>query len=335
MARAFRLRAFVMTVLVSMVGCACEAHSQSALPLMLERTISLPNVKGRIDHLEIDASHQRLYVAEVGNGTVEAIDLASGHVSGRISGLDEPQGIGYLAASNELVVASADGVVGFYRADDLSPIEQISLGDDADDVRIDPSTGSAIIGYGRGGLAILSGATRKVSARIALPAHPEGLQIGSGRRVFVNLPGAGKIGVVDLSTMKLTATRSNKYAANYPMAFDPSSNAVAVVYRLPARLVIADADTGSVRQDLDVCGDSDDLFLDANRKRIYVSCGSGDVDVFEASPDGHRRAARIKTRLGARTSQFSPELDRLYVAAPAKNGEPAAILVFRPSPASG
>jgi DNA-binding beta-propeller fold protein YncE len=207
----------------------------------------------------------------------------------------------------------------------------MKLGDDADNVRVDPSTGSIVVGYGGGALAFIDAANRKVTNAIPLAAHPESFRIDDAhRRVFVNLPGAGQIAVADLGTMKVTAKRGTTHSANYPMLYDSASNAVAVVYRLPARLVISDADDGKVRQDLDVCGDSDDLFVDPKRQRIYVSCGSGDIDVLAASVKGYWRSARIKTRSGARTSLFVPELDRLYVAARAGGGKPAAILVFRP-----
>jgi hypothetical protein len=318
--------------LFSQIACNREAHSQGeSPPLILEKSISLPDVKGRIDHLAIDVAHRRLFVAELGNGTVESVDLAKGQVSGRISGLGEPQGLAYLAAINELVVASADGIVAFYRAGDLSSVAKIRLGDDADNVRVDPSTGLVIVGYGDGALAIISAATHRVLNTVALPGHPESFRFDDGRRAFVNVPGAGKIAVVDLKDMKLVATRSTNHGANYPMLFDAYSNTVVIVYRLPARLVVTDANDGKVRQDMDICSDSDDLFLDERRHRVYVSCGGGDIDVLQALSGEYHRVARIRTRLGARTSLFVPELDRLYVAARAEGGKPAAVLVFLPS----
>ncbi len=321
-----------LLTIVALGACGPSALSQAAPPsLVLENTIPLPDVKGRIDHLAADPEHKRLFVAELENGTVETIDLATGKVAGRIVGLREPQGLGYLPESNELVVASGDGTVRFFRAADLSPLVEIKLSDDADNVRIDPMTGLVVVGYGNGALAIIDPATHSVSNTIALSAHPESFRIdAAGRRAFVNLPGAGQVAVADLVTMRVTSTRAAGYAANYPMMFDPASKGLAVAYRLPARLVISEADDGRVRQDVDTCGDSDDLFLDAKRQRIYVSCGSGDIDVFQAVAEGYKRSVRIKTRSGARTSLFVPELDRLYVAARAGNGKPGAILVFRP-----
>lgn len=312
--------------------CARDAHSQVApAPLVLVKTIALPDVRGRIDHLAVDVRRQVVFVAELGNGSVEAIDAANGRVLRRMAGLSEPQGLGYLPDRDELAVASADGMVRFYRAADFSLLGALKLGDDADDVRIDPVTGFVVVGYGGGALAVIDPATRGVTKTIALRAHPEGFAIDAiHHRAFVNLPGAGSIAVVDLDAGKVVASFRAAHAANYPLALDSNAGEVIAVYRLPARLVIAASEDGKVRQDLKTCGDSDDLFLDASRRRIYVSCGSGEVDVFGAGPGGYAAIGRIATSSGARTSLFVPELDRLFVAARAEGGHPASLLTFRP-----
>src|SRR5215203_6182641 len=80
----------------------------------------------------------------------------------------------------------------------------------------------------------------------------------------------------------------------------------------------------------ETCGDSDDVFLDEKRNRIYVSCGEGFVDVFEVTDAGFRRTDHIATVPGARTSLFVPALDRLFLAVRASQGEPAAIWVYAP-----
>jgi hypothetical protein len=86
---------------------------------------------------------------------------------------------------------------------------------------------------------------------------------------------------------------------------------------------------GSPVASTDSCGDADDVFVDAKRRRVYVSCGDGHIDVFDAQ-DGYRRIAHIATVSGARTSLFVPEMDRLLLAVRASGGEPAAIWVYRP-----
>jgi hypothetical protein len=89
---------------------------------------------------------------------------------------------------------------------------------------------------------------------------------------------------------------------------------------------------GLVVAKVETCGDADDVFVDAKRRRIYVSCGEGVVDVLDETASGYRRLAQVPTVSGARTSLFVPELDRLFVAVRARSGEPAAIWVFRPVP---
>ena len=59
----------------------------SSPPLALEATIPLHDVHGRIDHMAIDLPRKRLMVAELGNNTVDVIDLDKGTSVHRISGL--------------------------------------------------------------------------------------------------------------------------------------------------------------------------------------------------------------------------------------------------------
>ena len=122
--------------------------AEPAAPLVLERTIALKGVSGRIDHLAVDLGRKRLFVAELGNGTVDVIDLAAGAVIHRIEGLKEPQGVAYAPGADVLAIASAgDGSVRLFRGAELSPTGSINLGDDADNVRLDTRTG-----IGGGGL---------------------------------------------------------------------------------------------------------------------------------------------------------------------------------------
>ena len=156
---------------------------------------------------------------------------------------------------------------------------------------------------------------------------------GTGTRVFVNEPDAWLIEVVDLLKGEVSEafpTEANR--SNFPMAIDREGHRLLVVFRSPVRLLVMSTTDGSVLASLDTCGDADDVFVDAQRHRIYVSCGAGIVDVFEERSGSYQRIDEIGTAPGARTSPFIPEMDRLYVAARAAGGEPAAIWVFRPAP---
>jgi DNA-binding beta-propeller fold protein YncE len=306
-------------------------------PLVLERTIALKGVTGRIDHLAVDLARKRLFVAELGNGTVDVIDLASGTVIHRIEGLKEPQGLGYAPAADILAVASAgDGSVRLFHGAELSPAGTVDLANDADNIRLDTRTGNLVVGYGSGGLAVIDPTKASVVSRIPLQAHPEGFQLDTAnRRAFVNVPDARQIAVVDMDAGRQTASwRMPDLRANFPMALDAARSTAAVVFRNPARLVIFDVTAGMPTSTVMTCGDADDVFLDARRRRVYVSCGDGSVDVWQQDGPTYRHLHSLKTASGARTSLFVPDLDRLFVAARAGFfglGSDAAILVLRPA----
>jgi hypothetical protein len=103
------------------------------------------------------------------------------------------------------------------------------------------------------------------------------------------------------------------------------------VFRRPAHVQAYDMRTGRTLSGLDACSDSDDVFVDAKRHRVYVICGQGVVDTLEASTDRFTRIGRFTTSNGSRTGLFVPDLDRLFVALRAAHGEAAAIWVLRPT----
>lgn len=328
-----RTMRFVLLALAFAAACP-GARAAGGPPLLLEATIPLEDTSGRIDHMAVDLRRQLLYVAELGNGTVDVVDLAARRVVGRIHGLREPQGIGYSQKTDLVVVASAgDGSVRFYRGGELAPAGVLQLGDDADNVHIDERSGNVVVGYGNGGLAVIDPMTRSKVADIHLPAHPEGFQLDpTAGRAFVNVPDTREVVVVDLSRARAAAAwRVPGALGNFPMAYDPNRGEVAVVTRSPPELIALDAAHGQVTARKPACGDPDDVFFDGRRRRVYVSCGSGEVAAWQQDGAEYRPLAPTRTGGGARTSLFVPELDRLYVAEPAGLlGSRAAILVLRP-----
>src|SRR6266436_3670555 len=95
-----------MRLVVLFFLSAALVKAQATQSLKLEKTIELPDVQGRIDHMSIDVKGQRLFVSALGNNTVEVIDLKAGKRANTISGLKEPQGALYVADKNRLFVAS-------------------------------------------------------------------------------------------------------------------------------------------------------------------------------------------------------------------------------------
>jgi DNA-binding beta-propeller fold protein YncE len=337
MLRPLRTIVAVLAGVMALANTAGHASAQSADkgPLQLETKIPLGDVRGRIDHMAVDLKRQRLFVAELGNDSVGIVDLPNRKLIRRIPELKEPQGVGYEPTTDMLYVANAgDGSVRLFEGSDYTTAGRIELGSDADNIRIDAATNRVFIGYGGGALAVIDPSTRSKVGDVPVKAHPEAFQIDPDTsQIFVNVPGARGIAVVDrVSQKQIGEWPLADRGATFPMALDRVRRQVLVIFRAPAALGVFSMTNGKRIATTETCGDADDLFIDAKRSRVYVSCGDGFLDVLEARETTYRRIARTPTVSGARTSLFVPEMDRLLVAARASSGEPATIWIFRPMP---
>lgn len=311
------------------LGAAPEA---SPPPLALESKIALGDVPGRIDHLAVDLAHHRLYVAELEHDAVGVVDLEAGVLWRTLPGFAAPQGIAVAPDCDAVAVANGkNGAVDLLHGAKLARAGQVALGADADNAHLAPEGRSIWVGYGSGGLAEIDCSARQVVRRIPLPAHPEGFVfVPAQQRILVNLPDAKAFAAVDVATAKVSRRPNPDAQENYPLAFDPGSSRALAAFRKPPELDVLDSGTGERVQKLDTCGDADDLFVDAARRRAYVICGEGAVDVFAEVNGSWKHLARVATARGARTGLYVPELDRLFVAVRAGDGVPAAIWVLRP-----
>lgn len=323
------------TILLALQCLACSAASAAEpAPLKLVQTLPLPDVKGRFDHFSIDTTGQRLFVAALGNNTVEVIDLAAGKRLRSIPGMSKPQGVLYHPSATSIFVANGDdGTLKTLDAANFTLKQSLRGLPDADNLRLDSRSGSVWVGYGDGALAEIAPGQDKPGATIKLPGHPESFQLEkNGSRIFVNIPDAKQIAVRDAKNHSvLDKWRMEKFQANFPMALDEASHRLFVGCRRPARLVVFDTQAGKPVSDLAICGDADDLFYDATRKRVYISCGEGSIDtVQETAVDSFQTISKLPTASGARTCFFSPALDRLYLAVPARENQKPEIRVFQP-----
>jgi DNA-binding beta-propeller fold protein YncE len=310
--------------------CFQTAYGQS--PLTLVGTIDLPRVEGRIDHLAVDLPAQRLYVAALGNNTVEVLDLTGrGHIKS-LPGFRAPQGIAFLPDSRVVVVGNGQGDgVQFIDATDYHPTKAVHLGDDSDNVRYDLARRRLVVGFGGGALAAISSSDGKVLGEAKLPGHPESFQLErSGSRAFVNVPTADQIAVIDRASMKVIARWPVVGAkSNFPMALDEANHRMFVGCRRPAKVLVYDTASGKESTSFDIVGDTDDLFFDAARRRLYVSGGEGYLDVFQEQAAGRfTRVAHVATADGARTSLFVPEQSRIYLAVPHRGNQQAEVRIY-------
>ena len=324
------MRALLTALLVG--GVVGVASAEPPAPLSEVQVIPLPGVERRIDHFAVDPAGKRLFVSALGNHTLEVLDVDAGKRITSIPGLREPQGVAYLPLVHRIVVAMRTGSVASF--DDEKYARQATLAKlgDSDNLRYDATVDQLWLGYGEGAIAVLDPATLKLGTRIPVGGHPESFRLEEhGPRIFVNVPDKREVLVVDRDKKSAVMHIPLGPTANYPMWLDESGHRLFVGVRRPAQLLVFDTTTGKRLAAVPCVGDTDDLFYDAHRDRVYVIGGEGYVDVFDAAASGnYARIAHIATRPGARTGLWSPELDRLFVAWPSRGGKPAEIEVLGP-----
>ena len=325
------LRSIVLFFTCLFSACSLCLAQQPPGSLRLEREIPLPGVEGRIDHLSADVAGQRVFVAALGNGTVEIVDVAQGKRTAEIKGLKEPQGVAYVPSNGAVYVAGGgDGTVRSFDSHTLKPLHDVTLGADADNLRYDAAHNQLLAGYGSGAIAVL-GLDLARRANFALPVHPESFQLAAdGQHIFVNLPNNQSIASIDLNSQLVNAAWTHPSpTGNFSMALDKTIHRLFIPFRKPARLLVVNADTGGITAWLPTVGDADDVFVDEALRMIYVIGGEGFVDVlYVREHDAMVSRAKVPTAPGARTGLYVPEWNKLLVAAPRQGTSEARLLVF-------
>jgi len=307
----------------------------SASPFRRIATIPLPGARGRIDHMAADTKGLRLFVAELATNAVDVIDLKKGIRSRTLtSGLNEPQGVVYEPRSNRLFVANGgDGTVRVFDGSSFEPVGSLEYSGDADNLRYDSSTQTVFVGYGNGAIGAFSASGLKKLREVSIPGHPESCEVEqAGKRIFVNVPSARTIAVIDREKGKVVSQWELSAARNFPLALDEANHRLFVGFRSPSRMVVYDTDSGTQVASLDIANDVDDIFYDAGARRIFLSCGEGYLEIVsQTDADNYRSLSRVPTEPGARTSLFTPALGRLYLAVPRHQGQDAEIRVYATS----
>jgi DNA-binding beta-propeller fold protein YncE len=295
------------------------ANAQNAAPLQLVQTIPMPNVKGRIDHMDVDVKGKRLFVAGLENGSLEVVDLRAGKWSRSIPGFKETQGVAYVQSLNKVFVASGDdGMVRVFRGDTLDLLDAIKLDLGPNRVAYDPHADLLYVGYGGkdagkdyGEVGIIDAKTDKHIGDIRVEAHPAELLLDqSGKTLFVFVSAASKVQVVDTSKREVVSTWLVSSQRNGDGAFDEKTHRLFIGTRTPPQMLVMDSQTGKEIASVPTVEGMDGVYFDAGHKRVYVSGGRdqsvGYVFAYQQKDSNHYETiGKIPTRSG-NDSQCSP-----------------------------
>jgi len=303
-------------------------------PLKQVQTVPLPEVKGGFDLMAVDVPGKRLFVAAADNHSLEIIDLAAAKVIRSVPGLDEPKWVVYRPESSRIYVSTAgDGKVTVLDSKSFNVVKTFELKEKANNLRFDPETKQLFVGIGKtfGAIAVIDTANDTVSDEIKLSDFPKQFEL-DGNLIYVNVPKSSHIAVVDRKKKEVVSTWPVKEAAdNVPMCFDRTNNRLFVACD-PGKFVVLDTKTGKSVASLDIAAEADGVYYDAPRHRIYISCGSGSIEVIQQKDaDHYESAGKVSTVKGAATSLFAADMDRLFLAVPQSTGHTAEIRIYQPS----
>ena len=194
-------------------------HAQEKSPLKLIQRIALPNVKGRIDHMDVDVRGSRLFVAALENGTLEIVDLKAGKRVRSIPGLKTPQGVAYVPAVNKVFVANEnDDTLKVFRGDTLDPLNTIRLDLGANRITYNARAKKLYVGYGGASAKKDYGEVGVIDAEN--DNHVEDIRVGvrpaeiltdkSGQTLFVFDSVNSKIQVIDVRKSQILSVWARK-----------------------------------------------------------------------------------------------------------------------------
>ena len=304
-------------------------------PLQLYEQANLGPIVGRIDHFTVDKKRRRVIFSALGNHSVEVFDaFAAATIHSIKEGLDEPQGVLFVDDVNKLFVANAgNGKVMVFNGDSFKLEKTIEVGDDPDNLRYHEATKTVVVGYGSapGGFATLDAATgERIGKDLKIDGHPESFEIEQkGNRIFVNVPDAKAVEVVDRKTGAVTKWPLAGVRGNYAMALNEDDHRLFVSTRKIPMLLVFDTESGREIARMPAVGSCDDVAFDPGRKRVYVIGAQGFISVIQQKdPDHFALLANVPSAVGIRTGVFFVRRDRLYVGLPAKGTEPAQIWTY-------
>jgi hypothetical protein len=328
-----------LTISPGKSAAAAESSSQARPLHLIEQIISLPDVKGRIDHFTADPKRKRLFVAAVGSNSVEVIDVFGGQRIHRITGFEGPKTPVYIAEFDKLfVISTTDAKVRIFDGGSYALRKTIELPGDFEMIRYDPTSKKVFVGWGdphgNGGIAVIDPATEELlDKKYDTGGSPESFEVeASGSHIFANVPDAGNVVVsIDRNTGEVQKWKIEKGGKNVAMALDESSHRLFAITRKPPIMGVFDTQTGKEVAEVPVVGDCADLFFDRTRKRVYAIGGWGYISVFQQKdPDHYDLIENVPTLPGARTGYFYSKRDLLYVGVQPKGNEPAEIWTFEP-----
>ncbi len=271
---------------------------------------------GGWDYMVVD-ENSRLFISH--SSKVEVVDGVSGKLLGSIP---DTKGVHGIALANEFgkgfISNGRDSSVTVFDLKTLATITKIPVtGKNPDAILYDPFSKKVFAFNGRTQNATVIDANQnKVVATIALDGKPEFAVTDLNGRVFVNIEDKDKISVINSTTFKVEQNwmiGSGKEASG--LAIDNKNHFLFTVCD-NQKMVILNAQTGTVVNTLAIGDGADAAAFDPLLKRVYSSNGDGTLTVVQEDDKGNFKVIEnLQTTKGARTMGLDEKTHHIFLPA--------------------
>jgi len=276
------------------------------------------------DALTADPQAYRLYLTH--GVRVDVVDTQTGKLIGSVTGLHGTHGVALDDAGKFGYISDGGGnaVVVFDRAT-LATVATIPAGTNPDAIVFEPATQTVWAFNGRSKDAtVIDAATRKVVATIPLPGKPEFAAVDGKGTIFDNIEDKNEIVRIDAASKKITG--------EWLLAGCESPSGLALDVaggRLFSacdgkKMAVTDAKSGKSLATAAIGEGPDGAAWDAAHGLVFSpNGGSGTLTVIDASAPGYPAIEELATQRGARTIDYDPIADRIYLVTAESGPRPA------------
>jgi DNA-binding beta-propeller fold protein YncE len=255
----------------------------------------------------------RLYLGH--RDTIAVIDPAARKLVGSVGPINGAHGaVADVALGMGFATSGKDGLLKEFNLSTLALVKDIPVGEDADSIVFDASTGAVLVTVGDGKqLVIVDARTASVTHKVDLPGAPEFLAADGKGKVFVNIASTGQMSRVDIRTGVVEQTWALTGCTRpHGLAYDHRTNRL---FAGCANAVVAVVDpAGKLITTLPAGPQNDATLVDERRGRVFCPNGDGTLTVIGEGAHDHYSVLRtIPTFLGARSGAIDPATGTIYL----------------------
>jgi YVTN family beta-propeller protein len=316
----------LLAIGVSTVASARASRSPDRLPLTHVTDVPLPGNASRFDYQSIDPNRRRLYLAHLGDSTLDVVDLETLRVVATVPKVAHIHGVAAVPSAGR-VYATATGTNELVTidADTNAVLARTPTGDFPDGVTYDEADALVLVSNKNdGSITIIDASTNSVVATIEV-ADETGNVVDDATTgtVYATARTPDELVAIDPVMRRITRRiRLPGCVGAHGVSLDTATQRAFVACEHNARLVTVDLHRSRETVNASVGVSPDVLAFDVGLQRLYVASESGTVTAFDLSTSVPRKIGQAHLADAAHTVAVDRTTHRVYFPLQEAHGLP-------------